>query len=117
MIPDPLTMTIPLHMDERGTVRVSGTRVTLDTIIGFYRQGHSPEQLHDAFPTIPLGDIYAVVSYYLAHQDELDAYLKQREEEAERLRQEIEANYTPEQRAFQERLRALAAEKRRAQDE
>ena len=88
-------MTIPLHMDEHGLMRVSGTRVTLDSIINYYLQGESPEDLHEGFPTVPLPDIYAVIAYYLTHRDELDAYLKRRETEANRIRQEIEARYPP----------------------
>jgi uncharacterized protein (DUF433 family) len=95
MIPDPLTMTIPLRMDEHGAIRVSGTRVTLDTVIARYHQGDSPEAIHEGFDVLPLHDIYAVIAYYLAHRDEFDAYLKRREEEAERLRQEWEAKYPP----------------------
>ena len=60
-----------------------------------------------------LNDIYVVIAYYLVPYDELDFYLHHREEEAERIRLEIEANYTPEQKAFNERLRKLAQEKRR----
>lgn len=95
MIPDPLTMTIPLRTDEHGAIRVSGTRVTLDTVIARYHQGDSPETIHEGFDVLPLNDIYAVIAYYLAHREELDAYLLRREEEAERLRQEWEAKYPP----------------------
>jgi uncharacterized protein (DUF433 family) len=117
MIPDPPTMTIPMKMDEHGSIRISGTRVTLDTVIAGYNDGDSPETIHENFDVLPLNDVYAVIAYYLAHKDELDAYLQRREEEAERIRQEIEANYTPEQKAFNERVRKLLEEKRRAQGE
>lgn len=110
-------MIVPLQTDEYGSIRVSGTRVTLDTLIGYYHQGESAEDLHESFPTVPLGDIHAVISFYLAHRDELDAYLKRRDEEAERIRQEIEASYTPEQRAFNDRVRLLVEEKRRERGE
>ena len=110
---DAPTLPIPLRTDESGALHVSGTRVTLDTLIARYHQGESPETIHAGFPTVPLHDVYAVIAYYLAHRDELDAYLQRRDAEAERLRQEIEATYTPVQRARHERLRTLAAEKRR----
>lgn len=106
-------MTIPLQEDAYGTIRVSGTRVTLDTLIARHHQGHSPEAIHEAFSTVPTTDIYAIIAYYLAHRDELDAYLTRRDEEAERLRQQIEAQYTPEQRALNARIRVLVEEKRR----
>jgi uncharacterized protein (DUF433 family) len=95
MVALPETVTLPLKMDEHGAIRVSGTRVTLVTVIVRYHQGDSPESIHEGFDGLPLNDIYAVIAYYLAHRDELDAYLKRREEDAERLRQEWEAKYPP----------------------
>lgn len=88
-------MAIPLKTDEYGAIRVSGTRVTLDSLINYYLQGETPEALHESFPTVSLTDIYAVIAYYLAHREELDAYLKRQAAEAERIRQEIEAKYPP----------------------
>ena len=95
MIPDPLTMTIPLRTDEHGVIRVSGTRVTLATVITRHNEGDTPETIHEGFDVLPLNDIYAVIAYYLAHREELDAYLQHNEEEAERQRQEWEAKYPP----------------------
>lgn len=112
MISDPPTITIPLQTDENGTIHVRNSRVTLDTLIARYQQGKSPEAIHEGFPTISLDYIYAIIAYYLANRNELDIYLQQRKADAERIRQEIEANYTPEHKAFTEKLRKLAQEKR-----
>ena len=98
---------VPLHMDESGSVRVSGTRVTLDTIIRSVKAGESPEELAEDFPRVPLADIYAVLSYYARHRAEVDAYLHKREEEAAQLRQVLEARYDKE--ALRERMRAHRA--------
>jgi len=106
-------MTIPLQTDEFGAIRVSGTRVTLDTVIARYHQGDNPETIQASFDVLPLNDVYAVIAYYLGPRDELDAYLKRRQEAGDRIRQEVEANYTPEQQVRHERLRKLAEEKRR----
>jgi uncharacterized protein (DUF433 family) len=95
MIVLPETVNLPLKIDEHGAIRVSGTRVTLDTLIARYHQGDTPEAIHEGFETIPLADIYAVIAYYLDHQEEVDAYLKRRDEEGERIRQEWEARYPP----------------------
>ena len=113
MIALPETVALPLKTDEGDVIRVSGTRVTLDTVIACYHQGDSPEAIHEGLDVLPLNDIYAVIAYYLGHLDELDAYLKRGQEESERLRREWEASYTSEQKAFNERIRKLAEEKRR----
>jgi uncharacterized protein (DUF433 family) len=112
MIDNLPSLIIPLRADKDGAIRVSNTRVTLDTLIACHQQGDSPEAIHAGFPSVPLTDIYAVIAYYLAHRTEVDAYLKDRDEEAERVRQEVEANYTPEQRARTEDFKRKLAQKR-----
>ena len=92
---DSPSLVVPLKTDEHGVIRVSGTRVTLDSLINYYLQGQMPESLHESFSTVPLTDVYAVIAYYLANREELDAYLQHQQAEAERIRQEIEAKYPP----------------------
>src|SRR5579864_7908990 len=103
------TLTIPLQTDVHGSIRVGGTRVTLDSLIARYRQGDTAEAIHEGFPTLPLTDIYAVIAYYLANQADVDAYLKYRDEEGARVRQEVEANATPQQKARTAHFRELLA--------
>jgi hypothetical protein len=50
-----------------------------------------------------------VIAYYLRHQEEVDNYLLQREVEAERLRQEIEAQQ-PWRSGLREKLLARRAQ-------
>lgn len=116
MIALPETVSLPLKVDDHGVIRVSGTRVTLDSVIARFLQGDTPETIHQAFDVLPLNDIYAVIAYYLAHQVDLDAYLQQSQADAEHLRQQLEASYSTEQSAFNERLRKLAEEKRHQRD-
>lgn len=104
-------MTVPLQKDADDVIRIGNTRVTLETVIGCHRRGDTPEAIHEGFPTLPLGDIYAVIAYYLAHRDEVDAYLSQVETEGERLRREVEAN-DPQRAAFNARIRQALEEKR-----
>lgn len=82
---------VPLHFDKHGAVRVTGSRVTLDTIVGFYEQGESPEEIVDGFPTLQLADVYAIVSYYLKHKTAVRQYLREREKRANALRKKIQA--------------------------
>ena len=81
----------PLRLDEGGAVRVGKSRVKLDLVVEQYENGMTPEDLVRAYDTLDLADVHAVIAYYLRHRDEVRAYLKQREEEAEALRAKIEA--------------------------
>src|SRR5205085_324976 len=95
---------VPLHRDQDDVIRVSDTRVTLDTVVGTFLMGVPPEEIAVRYPTVALADIYAVITYYLRHQEEVDQYLQQREAAAERVRKENEARWSPE--GVRERLLA-----------
>lgn len=94
MIPQKM-LDLPLQVDAEGVIRIRDTRVTLYTLVKTYQLGETPEDLHEGFPTVSLADIYAVIAYYLAHQAEIDAYLRDIDEEAERKRQHWEAVHQP----------------------
>lgn len=110
MIATPMAIDVPLRTDENGVIRVGDTRVTLITIVGCHNRGETPQEIHEGFPTVSLADIYAVIAYYLAHQDEVDAYISRVKEDAERLRQEHEAN-DPKAAAFNVKMRTLLDKK------
>jgi uncharacterized protein (DUF433 family) len=97
-------VSIPIRTDEHGTIRIADTRVTMDVVIARFQQGRTPEQIHESFPTLKLADIYAVITYYLNNQDEVDAYLYQQDEDAAQLRKEIEAKQ-PQSEEIRARLR------------
>ncbi len=80
----------PLRSDATGTVRIGRTRVTLDTVIAAHRQGATPEQIGDGFPSLALADIYATIGYYLRNKAQVDEYLEQRRVEAEEIRRAVE---------------------------
>lgn len=113
----PETIALPLKLDDHGTIRVSDSRVTLDVLIARHRAGDSPEAIHAQFDSVPLNDVYAVIGYYLANRAELDAYLQEREQDARRIRQQWEAEYTPAQRARTETFKRLADEHRQDKGE
>ncbi len=78
-------------MDEGGAVWVGKSRISLDLVVGQYENGMTPEDMVRAYDTLVLADVHAAIAYYLRHKDEVRAYLKRREEEAEALRAKIEA--------------------------
>ena len=94
----------PLRTDADGTLRVGDTRVRLASIVFRHRQGDTPEQIQQSFPSVSLSDIYAVIAYYLRHQDDVDAYLAKIEAEADRIREEVEAR--PATKALRQKLLA-----------
>ena len=103
----------PITIDASGTARVGGTRVTLDTVVGAWRDGANAEQIVASYDTLTLADVYAVISYYLRHRSEVEDYLSRRREEAEEIRRKIEAAFPPQD--FRARL--LARQKANQQAE
>jgi uncharacterized protein (DUF433 family) len=82
---------VPLKADAEGTIRVAGTRLTLDTVVAAHHEGATPEEIAQRFPGVSLPDVYAVIGYYLRYRDEVEAYLNARREAANSFRQQIEA--------------------------
>ena len=66
-----------LRQDAHGIWRVSGTRVSLDSLAYAFWDGSSPENIAEQFDSVPLGDIYLALGYYLTNRDEVDAYLQE----------------------------------------
>ena len=98
----------PLHQDDKGAIRVIGSRITLDTIVHRFQVGDTPEDIEDGFPTLSLAQIKSVIAWYLNHTAEADEYLAQGEAEAEETRKRIQS--TPRYKELEELLK-----KRRAQ--
>ena len=91
MLPPTAADPVPLRADPGGILRVGNSRVSLDTVIAEYEQGADAEAIVHAYPTLDLADVYAVLAYYLRHQEEGNEYLRKRVLEAASLRQEIES--------------------------
>jgi uncharacterized protein (DUF433 family) len=98
------TEPVPLHTDEDGEIRVGGTRVTLETVVSAFDSGATPEDICEDFPGLELADIYAVLTYTLRHRSEVDGYITERRQQAEAIRQEIQAS--PANQRLRQRLLA-----------
>jgi hypothetical protein len=86
-------------------MRVGKTRVMLDAVVAGFEQGHSPETIQQQFPALSLEEVYGAITFYLAHRDEVQAYLKRQKAFWEALRAEAEKQVSP----VVKRLRALMA--------
>jgi uncharacterized protein (DUF433 family) len=99
--------TVPLHWAEGGQVlRLAGSRISIDLIVGYFNDGVSPEALvgPDYYPHLELADVYAVIAYYLRHRAEVDAYIEKRRIEADEIQRRIESD--PDYQAFIARVLA-----------
>ena len=69
---------------------IIGSRVSLDSVIIAFLNGLSPETIAaECFPTLTLEQVYGAITYYLAHREEIDAYLQQENEKMDALRRKI----------------------------
>jgi len=98
----------PLTVNPDGVVKVRGTRVTLDTVILVFKQGATAEEIVHRYPSLKLGDVYASIAFYLNHQEDVEDYLKQRQQQAQEIRQMNEARFDPQ--GLRDRLLARKVE-------
>jgi uncharacterized protein (DUF433 family) len=98
-----------LVRDDQGVLRLGGLKYLM-FLFNHVRGGMDVPALVKQYPSLTLGQIYAGLAYYHDHKADLDAELKQREEEDERLlnefvaangglREKLIARLTPEQRS------------------
>jgi len=87
--------TPPLAADTAGVFHVGESRVTLDSVVGAFRDGATAEEITEQYPAISLGQVYAVIAYYLAHTAEVDDYLQAREQRSAEVRQANERLFDP----------------------
>jgi len=89
-------------------IRVKGTRVGIESILYDYLElGLFAEQIAARYPTLTLEQVYATLTYYWRHHDQVEAYLRAVDEALGQQREEQQLHPT----SAVERLRALAQER------
>ena len=69
------------YIEERnGGYYIAGTRISLDSIVHAFLRGDSPETIRENFELLSLEEVYGAITYYLANQKDVDAYLVEQEE-------------------------------------
>jgi uncharacterized protein (DUF433 family) len=86
---------VPLNAGDDGVIRVVGTRVTLDTVVTAFQQGATPEEIVQQYDSLDLGDVYAVIGYFLRRRSEVEAYLAQGQKQSDAVRRENETRFNP----------------------
>jgi uncharacterized protein (DUF433 family) len=69
---------VPLRLTDGGIMRIGQTRVMLEVFITALNEGLSTEDLIAEFPEVAAHDVFALLSYYAAHQAAVDAYVEER---------------------------------------
>jgi uncharacterized protein (DUF433 family) len=75
-----------------GRPRIAGTGVTVQRIVGWRRQGLSPEEIVEQIPHLTLAQVYAALAYYHANQDEIDRWIARDDAEAAQLERQFARN-------------------------
>ncbi|MBI4614465.1 MAG: DUF433 domain-containing protein [Planctomycetes bacterium] len=85
----------PLAVDDHGTIRIGGTRVTLDSVIAAFREGYSAEEISEQYPSLSLADVYGTIAYYLRRREPLDLYLREGLARQDEAYAEIDVRHPP----------------------
>ncbi len=73
------------YLEQRnGGFYVAGTRVSLDSIVYCFKAGDSPETIRQNFSSLSLEQVYGAIAFYLAHDQEVNANIREGEEEIRR---------------------------------
>ena len=91
-----------------GVYRLTNTRVTLDSLVSAYWEGHSPETIAQAF-WLDHEQVYGALTFYLAHQQEVDDAIRAGEAKQDTLREQLRARYPalPQKLAAAKRARGV----------
>ena len=73
------------YVEQRnGGFYVAGTRVSLDSVVYSFKAGDSPESIRQNFSSLTLEQVYGAIAFYLAHEREVDANIREGEAEIDR---------------------------------
>jgi uncharacterized protein (DUF433 family) len=90
-------------------IRLKGHRVGIDTVLSYYLEGYTPEEIAANLPTLSLEEIHATITYYLHNQPQIDTYLAELDDWREQHYQAGHNNSSP----VGQRLRAIKVAKAR----
>ncbi|ETX02444.1 MAG: hypothetical protein ETSY1_03540 [Candidatus Entotheonella factor] len=68
---------------------VADSRVSLDSIVYAFLEGHTAESIQQSFPVLTLEQVYGSITYYLANGESIDAYLQEQQAAFEALKDKL----------------------------
>ena len=72
---------------------ITGTRVSLDSIVYDFLDGMSPDTIAENFPVLTLEEVYGAIAFYLANRELVDAYLGETDAQFESLQNRVRTGY------------------------
>lgn len=77
----------------QGSLRIAGTRVSLDSVIYAFLEGATPEEICQDFSALSLAQVYATIAFYLHNREQVDDYLQEERRASENLRRELKTRH------------------------
>lgn len=80
------------HIDSKpnvcgGQPCVAGTRIRVQDVYVWHElQGESPDEIVSRFPQLTMADIYAALSYYWDHRDEIQRQMREESDFVEQMK-------------------------------
>ena len=68
-----------------GRPRLTGTRVPVHRVAGYYRLGYAPEEILSVLDSLTLPQVHAAIAHALANPGDIDAALEEEAAAAEEL--------------------------------
>lgn len=84
---------LPLTQWEDGSIRITGSRVPIESILYHFKLGASAERIQESFPSLTLREIYGAIFYYLQNIEAVEEYLRQQDEAEEEGKRFIEQHF------------------------
>jgi uncharacterized protein (DUF433 family) len=95
-------MSMTVALSDRFTI--GGNWGTIETVLDDYLGGASPEEIAARYRTLTLEQVYAIITYYLHKQEEIDKYLERWRAYTEAAWQEQQCNPSEFVRELRERI-------------
>src|SRR4051812_33399485 len=84
---------VPLYQDATGRWRMRESRIPLERVVQYHQAGATPEAIVDAFDTLRLADVYAVVGFYLDNKEAVDDYIRYWDARADEVEKKIREDF------------------------
>ena len=91
---------------DHGLWRVTGTRVSIDSIVTAFWSGCTPEEICQDYDSLSLAQVYRVIAFYLENQQHVDTYLQEQRQAAEQLRKTLRERHSEDLTSIRQRLLA-----------